>query len=235
LTIKTLSAWSVSRLLEFEQCPHRSYLSHIVKSPQLELDDSHPMVRGSRIHKEVEEFINGTTEEFPSSGKKLKAYIEECREQYAAGNAGVEDQWGFDSDWNTTGWFDANIWLRMALDYFVKEGNSGGITDWKTGKSFGNEVRIMQQMQLYAIGAFMRDPELEFIDVSVGFLDDGKLRTKNFARGTKITALVSKFTERGNRMTGCVDFRPKPNVGNCRYCPFGPTNGTGACLFGVEA
>ena len=233
--IKTISAWSISGLLEFEQCPHRAYLKRIAKSPQPELDDAHPMVRGRRIHDECEAYITGATEDFPSSGKKLQAVLDDCKEQYADGKASAEEQWGFRDDWSITGWFDDDVWCRMATDCTITAGvDEAIIWDWKTGKSFGNEVKYMQQMQLYAVGAFMRDPAVQFIDVKLGFLDDGKVREKNFERGPKINKLLARFEERGHRMTSCTDFRPKPNVANCRYCPFGPENGTGSCLFGVS-
>lgn len=232
--IETIQAWSITRLFDFEKCHHRSYLQSIAKSPQPELDKNHPMIRGSRIHKEVEQYINGETKDFPSSGKKLRLILEYCRGAYTAGEASVEEQWGFDCDWTPTGWFDDNIWLRMATDCDVTVDDSSEIFDWKTGKSFGNEVKYMQQMQIYACGKFMRSPETQFIDVTLGFLDDGKTRTKSFVRGPKINALIAKFTERGNRMTNCVDFRPSPSVMNCKWCPFGP-GGTQACVHGVSA
>ena len=233
--LATIDAWSISGLLEFEQCPHRAYLKRIVRSPQPELEDNHPMVRGRRVHDECESYITGQTDAFPSTGKKLKAVLEYCRERYAEGNASAEQKWGFKEDWSATGWFDSGVWCRMATDCTVIIDDTAEIYDWKTGKSFGNEVKYMQQMQLYAIGAFMLYPDLEFIDVKLGFLDDGKVRTKDFQRGPKLNKLISRFTERGNRMTNCVDFRPKPSAHNCKYCPFGPETGTGACLFGVSS
>jgi len=232
--IKTIDAWSLSRLLEFEQCHHRAYLKHIVKSPQPELTDNHPMVRGRRVHDEAEAYITGKSDDFPSTGTKLKDVIDYCREQYAAGNASAEDKWGFDVDWNITGWMDSNVWLRLATDAAIFNADTAEIYDWKTGKSFGNEVKYMQQMQLYSIGAFMRFPELNYIDTRLAFLDDGTIREKHFQRGPKTNALIARFTERANRMTNCVDFRPSPNAANCCYCPFGPQNGTGSCLFGVS-
>ena len=231
--VKTIDAWSISRLLEFEGCPHRSYLKIIAKSPQPELTDDHPMVRGRRVHDEAEAYITGKTDDFPSTGIKLKTTLDYCRERYAEGNASAEEQWGFDSDWNPTGWFDNNIWLRLATDCTVTDGDCAEIYDWKTGKSFGNEVKYMQQMQLYAIAAFMKFPELQYAEARLGFLDDGKIREKSFERGTKINALLARFTERAERMTNCVDFRPKPSLQNCRYCPFGVMNGTGACVHAV--
>lgn len=231
--IETISAWSITRLLEFEKCPHASYLRSIAKSSLPELPKDHPMIRGSRIHKEVEHYINGATEDFPSSGKKLQEELDFCRDMYQEGLASVEGQWAFDEDWASVDWFGDTVWLRTVADCFVNRGNEAIIYDWKTGKSFGNEVKYMQQMQLYAISAFMLHPELQWVDATIGFLDDGKLRTKNFERGAKINKLIARFTERGNRMTNCTDFRPRPNTMNCKYCPFGP-EGTKACMYGVE-
>ena len=96
--MKTIDAWSISRLLEFEQCPHRSYLKIIAKSPQPELSDDHPMIRGRRVHDEAEAYITGKSEAFPSAGKKLEAVIDYCRERYAEGKATAEDKWGFDAN-----------------------------------------------------------------------------------------------------------------------------------------
>ena len=228
-----VDAWSISRLLEFEQCPHRTYLKVIAKSSQPELTEDHPMIRGKRIHQECEDYISGKTDDFPSSGKKLADELNYCRDNYAVGRATVEERWGFTEHWETTGWFDANIWLRMATDCAITDVGTAEIYDWKTGKSFGNEVKYMQQMQLYAVGAFMRDPQVENVDVRLGFLDDGKLREKSFTRGPKINKLITRFTERGNNLINCIDWRPKPSVVNCKWCPFGP-GGTGACLHGVS-
>lgn len=231
-----ITAVSFSRLMEFERCPYRSYLKIVAKEEQPPLDDNHPMIRGREIHEQVEHYIAGRTEEFPDSGKKLRPVLDLCREQFAEGLATVEDQWGFDREWNDVGWFDAGVWLRMATDCFVlHDPTTATIWDWKTGKSFGNEVKYMQQMQLYAVGAFMRHPELELAEIRIGFLDDGKQRHRQFERGDKINSLCVSFTTRFNRITDCVDFKPKPNKGNCKYCPFGPTTGTGVCIYGVES
>jgi hypothetical protein len=199
-----------------------------------EFPEDHPLKRGLRIHKEVEQFIDGTTEDFPSSGKKLEDELYLCRNAHQDGLATVEEKWGFTNDWENAGWWDDNVWLRVATDCYVHPSDDEAIIyDWKTGKSFGNEVKYTQQGQLYACGAFMRDPNLEHVAVTFGFLDDGKLRTKHYERGAKLNKLVAKFTERANRLTSCVDWRPKPNVLNCKFCPFGPNN-TGACIYGAE-
>ena len=186
------------------------------------------MIRGQRIHEEVEHYISGKTDDFPSSGKKLQSVIEEFRFRFGQGIASVEAKWGFNQDWEPVGWWG------MATDYHEQcEPDTELIVDWKTGKSFGNEVRYMQQMQLYSVGAFMRNPELEYLDVGLYFLDDGKVRTKSFQRGDKIIKLLNKFTQRANRIRETVNFRANPSLINCKYCAFG-INGTKACVYAAE-
>lgn len=233
-TIQTIDAWSLSRLFDYEACPHRAYLSIIARAPKPEYDDKHPMIRGRRIHTECEEYISGG-EEFPSSGQKLRDELDFCREKFAEGTCTVEEKWGFTEEWEPCDWMADTVWLRMATDaYVTMEEGEALIYDWKTGKSFGNEVKYMQQAQLYAVGAFMRDPSLEVAEAIFGFLDEGRTIRHEFERGKKLNRLIAKFEERGKRMTSAVDFRPKPNVVNCKYCPFGTVNGTGACIYAAE-
>jgi len=191
------------------------------------------MVRGRRVHDEAEAYITGATDDFPSTGKKLKSVLDYCRDKFAEGKATAEEKWGFDAEWAEVDWFAGTVWCRMALDCLVFDGDAAIVFDHKTGKSFGNEVKYIQQMQLYAIGVFMRHPEINYVDVKLLFLDDGKVREKNYQRGKKLNVLIKRFEERGNRMTSCVDFRPKPNLVNCRHCAFGILNGTGSCIHAV--
>lgn len=228
-----ITAVSLRRLLDFESCPHRLFLEVLRKAPKPEYDTKHPLIRGQIVHKELEQYIRGHTD-LPESGKRIKDHLELCREYAAEGKARPEEQWGFDSDWQITGYWDDNIWLRMATDCYVLPAPDAGIIyDWKTGKSFGNEVKYMQQMQLYACGALMRHPDLEIVDVHLVFTDDGVVRSRSFERGPKFNALIARFTERFNRITECIDWRPKPNVMNCKFCPFGP-GGTNVCIYGVK-
>ena len=227
-------AWSFSRLMDYEACPYRFYLKHIAKAEQPELDKDHPMVRGRRIHEEVEHYISGETDDFPSSGKKCQVIIDECKARFEHGSATVEEKWGFEHDWAPCGWWDDTVWCRMATDYHERiDTDVEIIRDWKTGKSFGNEVKYMQQMQLYAVGAFMRNPHLRYLDVHLNFLDDGKERTKSFQRDSKIIKLTSRFTDRAMRLNNTI-YKPNPSLLNCKYCPFGTEFGTGGCVYAAE-
>ena len=113
---------------------------------------------------------------------------------------------------------------QVVLDYFVRGLFWGAIPAGLL--ILASRVWIIPANEYMVAGAILGA-------VTLGFLDDGKTRVKLFERNDKMIALMAKFTERGNHMTNCVDFRPKPNAMNCKWCPFGP-GGTDACLFGVS-
>lgn len=230
-----ITSWSFSRLLEFESCPYRTYLKHVIKSPEPDKDENHPLVRGTRIHSEAEHFVLGDGELTTALQKpKIVEHLELCREAYQEGRAHVEENWGFDNEWGVTDWFGDNIWLRVKLDVGVSmDTDFYQVTDWKTGKSQGKEVRNMQQAQLYAVGVFMRNPDVQFVEPIFAFIDENKVQALKVIKRTDVPRYIQRFEERANKLTSCVDFRAKPNRMNCKYCDFGP-NGTRACAHGVE-
>lgn len=231
---RKISAWSFNRLMDFETCPYRSYLDIIERSPGPELPDNHPMLRGSEIHELIDQYIKG--EGKPDKVfKSLQETIDFCREHYAEGTARSEERWAFDNTWGVLDdWMHDQVWVRIVADCLVHlDERTALIYDWKTGKSWGNEVKHTQQGQLYAIAAFYKFPMLDTIDVAMGYVDEGKCKPKTYQRDAKFFRLASRWHDRGLRMTEATTFPPKPNAMNCRYCKFGPS-GTGACIYGVE-
>ena len=101
-----------------------------------------------------------------------------------------------------------------------------------TGKSFNKEVEHTQQRQLYAIGAFMRYPEIQFIESVHAYLDEGKEKTSQYTRAN-LPHLLPNWDRRLRNLLGAMTFPPKANRGNCRFCDFGLNVGTGACPYAV--
>jgi hypothetical protein len=230
-----IKAWSFSRLLNFEQCPYRTYLQDVVKSPRPPTDEKSPLVRGQEMHEEIENYLQnkGALTARTSKPRTLE-HIDYCKAMFEDGKASVEEDWGFDNQWGTVGWFDENVWLRVKCDVVLHlDDEAGQITDWKSGKSMGKEVRNMQQGQLYAAGMFMRNPELQLIDAVFVFLDEDKIIPLKTFKREKLSYYIQRFEERANVLTTCTDFRPKPNRMNCRWCDFGPYK-TKACAHGVQ-
>lgn len=226
---------SYSKVKSHEKCPYKTFLSGVKKEKGPKRDENHPAERGERIHKEAENYVQGVIETLPASLKKFKDKFKELRELYDEGVIKVEDEWAFDQAWNVLDhWYGDDVWLRMkadAMQFFEKSGAL--IIDYKTGKSYGNEVPHTQQGQLYAIGAFMRYPDLEVVEVQFWYLDEGRVTKKMYKRD-QIGRFLARFMERFNKLTTCVNFTPKPNIHNCKWCDFGPEKGTNVCPYGVN-
>jgi hypothetical protein len=109
-------------------------------------------------------YVKGEVHELvPEAALHFGPEIDLLRVLYAEGRVSLEGEWGFNKDWEPTSWDSA--WLRMKLDTMVYWApDYATAIDYKTGKKFGNEVKHAEQMQLYALGAFMRHAELEVVD-----------------------------------------------------------------------
>jgi RecB family exonuclease len=233
--MNTIKTWSFSSLKKFEQCPHSQYLKRVVRLAVPKPAEDSPLVRGLAIHKEAEDFVNGTLPKLPTSLRKLEGEFLALRDLFNDGIVTLEEQWGFDKDWTPCGYLDwGTVWFQCALDAAVyHDKTTATVIDHKTGKSFGNEVSHGQQGQLYAIALMVRNPELEGITVEFWYTDEGKIKRKSYSRKL-LTPIMASFTKRGVKMTTETQFKPKPNKMNCKYCDFGIANGNGMCEFGVD-
>lgn len=236
---RKITTWSFSRLKDYERCPWMLWLKAGEKRDMSHVDTT-AMDRGSQIHKEAEDFVLGKGD-FTKNLAKFADYFKQVKVEYEAGDVVVEEDWGFDKDWQPTGWWDDDVWCRMKLDnlrVIARDENNNPIagipTDYKTGKKFGNEVTHSQQGQLYAIGSFMRIPTLELVDVEFIYLDHGlKSKKKQYTR-EKAMKFLPAWQARAEKLTSDREFRPKPNKINCKWCPFGPQSGDSSCEWGVD-
>ncbi len=237
--IGLIKQWSYSRLKDFEKCPYMLWLKAGEKRSQAHMDTK-AMDRGTMIHTEAEKFVDGTGE-FTKHLAKFADYFKDLKEKYEAGTVILEEDWGFTKDWQVTGYWDDDVWCRMKLDNFIitATNESGEIitgtpTDYKSGKKFGNEVSHNQQGQLYVLGSFFRFPSLEVVNVDFKYLDHGiSSKPKTYTR-EKAMKFLKSWTDRANALTSAVEFKPKANKINCKYCPFGPQNGDSSCEWGVD-
>ncbi len=235
---------SFSRLKDYERCPYMAWLKHGEKrKPNLPPDEKGEEARnrGIQVHNDCEAYVKGEGD-LTKEMYKFGDYFQEIKTEYDAGDVEIEENWGFDADWQSTGWWDDNVRVRVKLDNFrvIARDDDGqpvaGIpTDYKTGKKFGNEVTHNQQGQLYAISTFLRYPSLEYVDVEFLYLDHGlKSKPKRYTR-TKAMKMLPVWEQRFQKLFDDREFRPKANKINCKYCPFGPQNGDGSCDWGVDA
>ena len=224
--------WSFSRLANYEECPYRLYLSAVERRPGPARGEDHPAERGTRIHTACERYVK---DEGPlvKEMRRFETDFEALKEHYNDGHVQLEGDWGFDIDWQQTGWWDDNVWARIKLDAFRRyDDQTAGLIDYKTGKKMGNEVKHTQQAQLYAVGAFMRYPEIDLIHASFWYLDQGQRFNKTYKRDN-LALYLKKFNQRALALTTAANFPAKPNKMKCRWCEYGINKGTGECPYAV--
>lgn len=111
----TIKSTSFSRLQVFETCKLRAKLQFVDRVP-----DPNPKTaadRGTAIHQMGEDFVRGKLTELPRELDKFSDEFYKLRELFLTGNVSLEDEWGYDTDWNETPYRTA--WLRMKLDALV--------------------------------------------------------------------------------------------------------------------
>jgi len=213
-----VKTWSFSGLKKFEACAHAVYLGRVenikeVSGPAAE--------RGSMIHDQAEKFIRGELgDQVPALLTKVSGRLTGLRDRFERQPfpMTMEEDWGFTIDWKPTGWRAEDVWCRQKLDVFYKDSaTSAVILDWKSGKKFGNELKHGEQALHYAIGAFMKYPDLDYIQTEFQYTDLGDKLTKNYTRERALLHMP-KIHERAVIMTTATVFPPKPSKQNCRYC-----------------
>lgn len=215
-----IKSWSYSALTEFEGCNYRSYLKRVkkFKEPSGEAAD-----RGTAIHQLAEDYVQGAIDELPKelTKKDLAKKFEWLKEQYKRGCVKIEEDWGFNTDWDKTGWFDDDVWVRVKLDALVFQSDTSAIAiDHKTGRMWGNEIKHNQQGLLYVIATFLRYPELEHVQTQFWYIDHGKIGCiQNYTRDQAMMFL-RRWNKRAILMTTATDFPPMPSPDSCRWCRF---------------
>lgn len=231
------TSWSFSKLGDFTKCKKYFWLKHEQKIPEPERalkpgQLEHANDRGSRIHDNLEGYVRGDHDALaPEAEKHFGFRADLLRTLYADGMVELEGEWGMDSNWEITGWSKA--WLRLKLDVMVHLGKHDAIViDYKTGRKFGNEVKHAQQLQLYALVAFLRYPELETVDAQLWYLDVNEVTSQQFTREQSLRFKRS-FDKQGKDIVSCTDWPANPNKFSCQWCLYGPEH-SNHCDVGVR-
>lgn len=221
-----LSAWSFSRYTTWQQCPFKLYLTAIerLKEPK-----NAAMERGIQIHKLAERFIQGSLGEvLPAELSEYEELFWELRDEFDAENVDVEQQEAVTEEWDATGYFDQDVWLRVKKDVrVVIQDGVVNIIDWKTGKKRDG---YEDQLELYAVSEPAFVDGLKRIDVSLCYLDIGpdvQVDARFSVREAEL--LKKKWTIEGNKVTRERRWGATPN-GLCSWCHFRRDNG-GPCIY----
>lgn len=231
-----LKAWSPSRLNDYESCPAKAKYKYVERLPE---PPAPALDRGTRIHKEAEDFIVGAGKVTPDL-KRVSKELKRLRKLHTAGRVRVEQSLALSDDWKPVDWFSRDAWLRCKIDVVEVAAPSGRkrvtngsalVTDWKSGKNNARDSeKHGDQLNLYAV-AVLSTGVAKSVRARLIFTDTGEEVAK--PEGTmsldELPAARVFWERRVEPMLSDTTFDPTPNF-TCRWCSFSKIKG-GPCKF----
>lgn len=233
-----VKTWSFSSLTKFEACPYSVYLGKVegFKEPAGPAAD-----RGTELHAIMEAYVQGTSDELPPKVRKhegMVAYASMVRDAYAEGIVEVEQEWTFDKNWNICEPKTPDVWAIFKCDVVIHESETSiKISDWKSGKIFGNELKHGTQGMFYSIAALLRYPKAEYAEAEFAYIDHGQVATRSTMTRAELEHFLPRLTKRALAMTQAQHFPANPSAPNCRWCRYKDVvtreDGRPACEWGI--
>ena len=234
--VKAITAWSFSRWNDWKKCPRYAYFKHVLRMKE---PGSVALDRGSRIGELAEKFASATGKRMKTPSE-LQTFEVEFRSLQKR-KVMSEGEWAFNRQWEPTGWFDKDAWVRGKVDAFHIESRKvvvlpaakkelvvGVVIDYKTGKL--NPTHL-DQLSLYALCAFCKYPELDAVEVQLWYLDHGVLLPdplklysrdevptlkKEWEAGTRAMLADRRFVEKPGKACGWCHYS-KGKDGPCKF------------------
>jgi hypothetical protein len=223
--MKRRTHWTISALKDFETCPAKYQWSYLFEPKDwaaigyktVPAKGSPAMDRGTEIHETCEQYVLGTRPDLHREiGPAWAAWVKGLKDLGAT----PEQQWEFDRDWHPGG----TLWLRMKIDAHYRVGQDTlHLIDYKTGKPWPANI---EQVEVYALGAFARFDDVQTVIGSLWYLDSEEPHDKTFTRA-QAPKLARKWEQRAGRLLEAEAYPAKPNR-FCNWCPYSHKKG-GPC------
>lgn len=216
-----VTSWSFSAIKQRQRCAFMYYLRRIQREPGPPEDPDAPNVRGSRIHKSAEDYIKGEVDILNADLCRYRDHFKILRTEFHKGHVTVEQPWYFDENWEQA---TAENYVGIVICDAVVYNPARPIMrviDFKTGKRYGNEITHTQQVQLYAIAAFMLHPEVEFIETELWYIDHPDKRITRIISREQLPTLMKFWQMEIDKHLSCISFPATPTKGKCKWCDYG--------------
>ena len=208
------TAWSYSRLNNFENCPKKFWHESVRKDVPFE--ESEAMRYGKLVHKALELRVS-KGKPMPLNLRYLDKYAKLLAD--AKGDKLTEQQLAIDNNFNPCGWFDKQTWCRAILDLAIVKGTHAIVFDYKTGKISSD----FTQLRLAGVLLMLHMPELQTVELAYLWTKDKKITKYEFTltRDDIKTVVLEmmpriKKYERAHRMES---FPARPGFLCKRFCP----------------
>lgn len=219
---KSPIALSWSRLSTYLECPYKFKAQYIDKDYPDDSDNPH-FARGSRIHKQVEDYINfkktagetfGSAPAMSSEAKNAIPMVNKVFDNYDVVVA--ERQLATNMEWAKCDWFakPTEVKYRCIIDSMALRDAEVLSLDWKTGKvrPYDNKHG---QLHLSAAMVMKIMPDVEKIDNCYVFLDHKQTISIQLARAD-VQRELDYFDEQYEVVNTDENFDPKKH----KYCGF---------------
>ena len=212
-------ALSHSRLSVYQNCPRKFKLQYLDKAfPD---DSNNPnFVRGNRVHGQLENYVMwlNADQSFEkpamcTEAQNVIALINNVYESYTS--VLPEQQLCLDKNWDKTGWFAKNAYLRAILDVIAFKPGKGLILDYKTGRVRDYD-QYGGQLHLNAAMLFAVEPEIMEIDVAYLFVDHKQTVKVHFDR-SQFEEFKAHFIAQHVRVNSETEWKPRINQ-YCKWC-----------------
>lgn len=207
--------------------PYGDYQEKTVQNPNAE--------RGIELHDATESYIKGYISALPTAIKHQREYIESCRKMVESGKKiYAEEPWYFDKEWNSQEKEGNRLTLKLD-QYYFETPQVMVIDEWKSGKAIGNEAKHVRQGKFYAVGAFMKFPELQLVQTYVRYFDQNFVLPRAYTR-EQAMAFYRTFDNQLRLFWHDTKYTPRPSRATCYICPYNEmnTDGTYFCAYGVR-
>ena len=213
------NAWGFSKLDVYRTCPQKFKFQFIDK---LDSGGSPAMERGSKMHENIESYLNGWTKTLIAENEGFTEALNSLKTK----NYKAEQALGFDREWKPLkDWFGKNTWLRVKMDASYIEDTHGYAIDFKSGKY---RIPSIEQVELYAIALHARNPELTVVTAEMWYLDTGDVYKKSYS-AQQLKLLRGKYERYVEPIYADESWTPTPS-NECRWCPYTKTKG-GPCKY----
>lgn len=208
--------WSYSSLTSFETCPYRWYLTRWAK--KVEEPQTESTLWGNRVHKALEERVK-QNKPLPEDMEKFEPIVQTLIDFGKGAQVECEQKLAINKNFQKTGYFDHDVWLRSIADITITKGDKAFVGDYKTGKMAN--VPDSDQLALNSAVIFIHKPWVKSIVNAFVWLKERTISKEVFHR-EDLPAIWNKFLPRVRRMEQAIELEnfPARPSGLCRaHCP----------------
>ena len=215
-----IKRWSWTLLSAWERCPRQA--EYKFKRVEPDREKSPAAERGILIHRKVEDILNGEAE---WSELDIKHDTEFWRQNVEAITPEeslrlVERKTAVTQDWEPTEWKAEDAWAVGIPDLLVLDLErplQATVVDFKSGRSFGNEISHMSQLMSYASLLSPSLPHIQTWHLEAWYLDEGKVRDRDVP-AEAIEAWKRNYIAKGQALSSANFFPANPSKKKCEWC-----------------